>query len=89
MQQKISKSFFISEIIASELASLNILYEEQDTFHRQPMCQQAVPTFFTSRKETFSNSIYFKGIDEYDQGALTKISTVLGHVCHFAGRRVL
>ena len=38
MQQKTEKTFFVSEIIASELVSLNCLYEEQDTFHRQPMC---------------------------------------------------
>ena len=38
MQQKIQKKFFVSEIIASELVSLNCLYEEQDTFHWQPMC---------------------------------------------------
>ena len=38
MQQKIQKKFFVSEIIASELVSLNCPYEEQDTFHRQPMC---------------------------------------------------
>ena len=38
MQQKNEKIFFVSEIIASELVSLNCPYEEQDTFHRQPMC---------------------------------------------------
>ena len=38
MQQKTEKTFFVSEIIASELVSLNCLYEEQDTFHPQPMC---------------------------------------------------
>ena len=38
MQQKIEKKFFVSEIIASELVSLNCPYEEQHTFHRQPMC---------------------------------------------------
>ena len=53
------------------------------------MCQQAVPRFFLSIKETFSNSISLEAIDEYDQGAVTKISTVLGHVYHFAGERVL
>ena len=37
MQQKIEKKFFVSEIIASELVSLNCPYEEQDTFHRQPI----------------------------------------------------
>ena len=38
MQQRIQKKFFVSEIIASELVSLNCLYEDQDAFHRQPMC---------------------------------------------------
>ena len=38
MQQKIQKKFFVSEIIASELVSLNCPYDEQDTFHRQSMC---------------------------------------------------
>ena len=37
MQQKIPKKF-VSEIIASELVTLNILYYELDSFHRQPMC---------------------------------------------------
>ena len=38
MQQKIEKMFFVSQIIASELVSLNCHYEEQDTFYRPPMC---------------------------------------------------
>ena len=38
MQQKIEKNFFVSEIIASKLVSLNSPYEEQDIFHWQPMC---------------------------------------------------
>ena len=38
MQQKTQKKLVISEIISSELVSLNCPYEEQDTFHRQPMC---------------------------------------------------
>ena len=33
----ISAPLSYSEIIASELASLNCPYEEQDTFHRQTM----------------------------------------------------
>ena len=35
---KIEKKFFVSAIIASELLSLNCSYEEEDTFHPQPMC---------------------------------------------------
>ena len=38
MQQKIEKIFSLPEMIASELVSLNCPYEEQDNFHRQPMC---------------------------------------------------
>ena len=37
MLPEIEKKFFVSQIIASVLVSLNCLYEEQDTFHRQPM----------------------------------------------------
>ena len=42
-----------------------------------------------SIRETFSNSIYLAVIDEYDNGAVMQISTVLGHVYHVACRRVL
>ena len=38
MQQKLEENFFVSDIIASALVSLNCQYEEQDTFHGQPMC---------------------------------------------------
>ena len=73
MQLKIPKKFFVSEIIASELASLNCPYEEQDTFHRQPMCLQVVPRFGMSIRETFSNSISLLVTNEYDKGAVMKI----------------
>ena len=38
MQEKIEKHFCVSDVIQSELVSLNCLYEEQVTFHRQQMC---------------------------------------------------
>ena len=38
MQQNIQKKFFVSEIIAYKLVSWSCPFEEQDTFHRQPMC---------------------------------------------------
>ena len=38
MHQKTQKKRFVFDIIASELVSLNSPYEEQDTFHGQPMC---------------------------------------------------
>ena len=45
MLQKIKKKFFVPQIIASELVSLNCRYEEEDTSHRQPMCLEAVRRF--------------------------------------------
>ena len=89
MQQKIEKKFFVSEIIVWGMVSFNCLYEEEDTFHRQPMCQQAVPRYFLSIKETFSNTIFLEAIDEYDQEAVTKISKVFGNIYHFTALRVL
>ena len=38
MQQKPYKKFFFFDIIESELVLLNCPYEEQNSFHRQPMC---------------------------------------------------
>ena len=38
MQKKIEKNRFVFEIIASKLVLLDCLYQEQDRFHRQPMC---------------------------------------------------
>ena len=37
MQKPIDKKFFVSEIIGSELAVLNCLYEEENTCHWQSM----------------------------------------------------
>ena len=37
MQSKIEKKLFVSEVIASELLSLNCLYQEQDTSHQNPI----------------------------------------------------
>ena len=57
MQKKTKKKFLVSEIIAYELVSLNCSYEEQDSFHWQSMCYQAVPRLCISIRETFSDSI--------------------------------
>ena len=89
MQQKIQKSFFVSEIIASELVSLNCLYEETDTFRRQPMCYKAVPRFCMSIRETFADSTDLAVINKFDKRPVMHISTVLGHVYHVACRRDL
>ena len=89
MPQKIQKKFFVSEILASELLSLNCVFQEQDTCHGQPTCSEAVATFGMSIRETFSNSVVLKVINEFDKGAVMQIPTVLEHVYHVACRRVL
>ena len=40
-----------------------------------------------SKTETFSDSIDWEMIDEYDKGAAKQISTVLWHVYHVASQR--
>ena len=89
MQQKIQKNFFLSEIIASELVSLNHPCEEQDPFHRQQMCSQVVPRFSMSKKETYSNSISLPVTNEYDRGAVMQILTMLVLVYYIACRSIL
>ena len=89
MQQITLKKFFVFEIIASDLVSLNCLYEEQDGFHRRPLCSQAVPWFCISIIEVFSNSISLVVIDESDKESVMEISTVLGHFYHIACRSIL
>ena len=37
MQKKIEKKFLLSEIIASEMAAVNCLYYEGNTFHGKSM----------------------------------------------------
>ena len=38
MEKKISNKFFVSEIIASELAAFSCLCYEENTSRGQPMC---------------------------------------------------
>ena len=38
MKKKIEKKFFVFEIITSEFVALNILYQEQNTYHRHSVC---------------------------------------------------
>ena len=57
MKKKIYKKFFVTKIIASELVSLNCLYLEMHTFHREPMCWWAIPRFCMSIREIFPTQL--------------------------------
>ena len=89
MQQKIEQKFFVFKIIASELVTVNCLYSAQDTFHQQKMCWEAVTGHGMSIRETFSNSIDLRVINECDKGAMIKILAVLGRIYNVASRTVL
>ena len=54
-------------MIGSKLVSLYFPYEEQDTFHLQPMCYEGVLRFCMSLRETFFKSIYLEVIKVYDK----------------------
>ena len=89
MNKKNQKIFFVFEIISSDLVSLNCLYSEQDTCHRQPMRQQAVPRFCMSIRGTLYKSNAFTLINKSQRAALIQISTASWPVYHVACRSVL
>ena len=45
MQRKSQKKTFVSQLIVSELVELNCLYKEENTCHRQSMCELTVLRF--------------------------------------------
>ena len=88
MQKKLKKKFFFSEIMTYELVALACLYSEENTCHRQSMCQQTVLRFCISLRENFSDSTTFKVINEYGEGAAVQILTLFGPAYHVACPRV-
>ena len=57
MQKKIGKKFLVSEIIASEMATVNCLYYEGNTSHGKSMRYETVLRLSISVREIFSNAI--------------------------------
>ena len=50
MQKKTEKKPFVFKIIVSELVELICPYEEENTCHRQSMCEQTELRFFIELK---------------------------------------
>ena len=73
MKQKIARKFFVFEIIPSEFVALNCLYQEENTCHRNSVCQETVFRFWRSLTETFCRTIAFPVIEKYDKGAVLQI----------------
>ena len=73
MEKKIQKKFFLLEIIPSELAALNCLYQKDNTSDRHSMCQKVVLRYCLSLRETFSNLIVLKVVNKYGKSGATQI----------------
>ena len=73
MEEKIKTKFFICQIIEFELGVANSRNIEQDTCHRQSMCQQTPLRFYLKLGETFSKSFFLRLMKKHDK------STQMGH----------
>ena len=64
MHKKIEKKFLVFDKNASELFTVNCLYQEENTFYRQWLCKQKGLRLCMSLRVTLSNSIIFAMINE-------------------------
>ena len=78
MEQKIEKKLFDFQIIAFELGVANSRNIQQDTGHRQAMCQQIHLRFHLTLRETFSKSTSHRMMKKHDNCAVTDILQVFG-----------
>ena len=76
------KIFFVFGIIALELGVGNSYNLEQDTWHRQSMCQKRTLRFILTLGKTFSKSTSLRMMQKHDKTALTEISQVSGTLSH-------
>ena len=75
---KIEKKYFVSYIIAFELAAVNSHHYEENTYHQQLICKQTVLRFPMSLRVKFSNPIYLRVMKKSDKSVLLMISSVSG-----------
>ena len=73
MQQNIEKTFFVSKVIAFELAAVNSHYCKENTCHWQSICEEAVLGFDISQTESFSNTIFLWVMEKANKSAVVKI----------------
>ena len=73
---KMQKKSFLSEIIASEDVAINCLHWEENTCHRQPICQRTVLRLCVSLTQTFSDWFVLTVINKYSKGDVLELSTV-------------
>ena len=89
MEQKIKKKIFAFEITAFELVVANFRNIQQDTWHRQAMCQQTHVMFQLTLGETFSKSTSLRMMKTHDKNALIEISKVFATLSPVDGQSVV
>ena len=82
MEQKIEEKFFVFQIIAFEFGVASSCYIEQETCHRQPMCQQIPLRFHLTLAEIFSKSRFPKMMKKNHKSALIEILQVFETLSH-------
>ena len=82
MEQKIKKKIFAFEITAFELVVANFRNIQQDTWHRQAMCQQTHVMFQLTLGETFSKSTSLRMMKTLEKHALMEIWQVFTTLSH-------
>ena len=78
MEEKIQKKVFVFKIIAFELGAANSPDPEEDTCHRQWMCQQTPLGFCISLRDIFSKSVPIRVMKKHEKSTLMEISQVFG-----------
>ena len=73
MKKKIQKKFFGFEKITSESVALNCLYQEQNTCHRDSVCEETVLRFCILTTETFCQTSDFPVINKYGKRGVSQI----------------
>ena len=82
MELKVQKKFFVFQIIGFELGVAKSHNLEQDTWHRQSICEQTPPRFNLTLGETFSKSTSTRRMKKHDKITLMEILQVVGTLSH-------
>ena len=82
MEQKMKKKVFVFQIIEFELGVANSRNVQQDTWHREGMCQQTHKRFHLTLGETFSKSNSLRKLKKDDKSAVMEILQVFGTLSH-------
>ena len=81
-KNKSEKKFVVFQIIAFELRIAGSRNIQQDTWHRQAMCQQTHVRFHLTRGKTFSKSNLPRIIKKHEKCTLRQASQVFGTLSH-------